>query len=318
MEDKDIVVYTGPEDSFRFAEKVLGEKFSVVRVEPTEDSLFPKFVKCVAFLDASMKVRIPADLINKAQSLKLVVTATTGADHIDKDALGKRQIPLLTLKGETEILNSFSGAAELSWLFLMACARKFRGALDHVQDGKWERTEFPGIMLANKTLGIIGIGRLGSWMARYGHAFKMNVQAHDPFAETFPAEVKKIDLDTLLKTSDFISVHVHLSDDTRNLLSADKIAKIKKGASLINTSRGEIVDEEALVEALERGDIAAVGVDVLAGEPEIDKNVLWQYSKTHEKVLITPHIGGFCPESVDRVVEFSAERILKYFNEGQS
>lgn len=314
MKNRDIIVYTGPEKSFHIVQKILGKKFDVLCVQPTEESLLPQFAKCTAFLDASMKVRIPKDAINNAENLKIIVAATTGADHINKEALKKRDIPLLTLKGETQILNNFSGAAELSWLFLMGCARQFRGAVNHVQSGGWERTEFPGIMLANKTLGIIGVGRLGSWMARYGQAFKMNVQACDPIVKTFPKGVKKVDLDTLLKTSDFITIHVHLSEETEGLLDKDKIGIIKKGASLINTSRGEIVDVKALVKALERGDIAAVGFDVLTGEPEIEKNLLWQYSKTHDNVLITPHIGGFCPESVDKVVEFSAKRILDYLN----
>ena len=124
----------------------------------------------------------------------------------------------------------------------------------------------------------------------------------------------KVDLEILLKTSDFITIHVHLSDDTRGLLDRNRIGMIKKGSSIINTSRGEIIDTDALVDALEKGDIFACGVDVLTGEPDISKNPLWKYSKTHENVLITPHIGGFCPESVDRVVAFSADRILKHFN----
>ena len=314
MENKYLIVYTGPKESFSFVKDILSKKFDVVRVEPTEKSLLPQFSKCVAFLDASMKVRISTDAIQNAPNLKIIVTATTGADHIDKKALNNRNIPLLTLKGETELLNCFSGTAELSWLFLMGCARKFREALSHVQDGNWERTEFPGIMLENKTLGIIGVGRLGSHMVRYGHAFKMNVQAYDPLVRSFPKGVKKVVLEILLKTSDFITIHVHLSDDTRGLLDRNRIGIIKKGASIINTSRGEIIDTDALVDALKKGDISACGVDVLTGEPDISKNPLWKYSKTHENVLITPHIGGFCPESVDRVVAFSADRILKHFN----
>jgi len=195
----------------------------------------------------------------------------------------------------------------------MACARRLRGAIRHVEAGSWERTEFPGLMLKGKTLGIVGVGRIGSWMARYALAFGMNVQGFDPHVSDFPPGVSRVGLDELLATSDFISIHVNLTPESRMMLTAEKIRAIRPGAVFINTSRGELVDEDALVVALREGRIASVGVDVLSAEPDVRSNSLWMYAQESDAVCITPHIGGFCPEAVDQVVTFSCHRILEYF-----
>lgn len=308
-----LLIYSGPADATKIVERNLSSKFTVKWVSPDPESLLPEFEKCTVFLDASMKVPITAESILKAQNLRLIVTATTGASHIDQEALLSRNIPLLTLKGQTEVLRNLTPAAEHSWLLLMACARRLRGAIDHVGRGHWERTEFPGIILKNKTIGIIGMGRIGTWMNRYASAFDMRVLGYDPFASDFPAGVIRADLNELLSSSDFISVHVNLTDETRGMLTEERINKCKQGCVLINTSRGELIDEVALVNALRNNRILAVGVDVLQAEPDITKSPLWMYSQDHPNVIITPHIGGFCPEAVFGVVEFSCRRILEYF-----
>ena len=315
MENKKTVLYSGPIESFEVVKQILGERFNLERSEPTPEDLLPKFEKCFAYLDASMKVKIPAENINKAENLKIIVTATTGADHIDSEALKLREIPLLTLKGQKDVLRNLTSAAEHSWLLLMACVRKLRGAIKNVDIGGWDRVEFPGRMFRGKTIGIIGMGRIGSWMARYAQAFDMHVQGFDPFISEFPNGVKKVSMDELLETSDFISIHVNYTPEVKGMITSEMIKKMKQGSVFINTSRGELVDERSLVEELESGRISAVGADVLVGEPEIKSNLLWQYAQNHNNVLITPHIGGFCPESVDITVAFSCDRIMNYFEE---
>ncbi|MAG11814.1 MAG: hypothetical protein CMI52_03330 [Parcubacteria group bacterium] len=303
------VVYTGPQESLWVVEEELAGVADVIRVEPTPEELLSAFEQASGFLDASMKVRIPAETIEAAKDLKVISTATTGADHIAKDALEKRGIPLLTLKGQKEVLHGLTGAAEHSWLLLMMCARNVRDAIHHVENGGWERTEFPGIMLKNKTLGLIGFGRIGSWMAKYAAGFDMNVIAFDPFVTEAPDGIKMVSKEEALSQADFVSVHVHLSDETKHLINTEAVEKMKDGVTIINTSRGDIVDEDALVSGLESGKIKAVGVDVLTDEPEVQSRPLYAYSKNHNNVIITPHIGGFCPESVDITVRFAAERI---------
>jgi D-3-phosphoglycerate dehydrogenase len=266
----------------------------------------------VAIIDASMKVRFDRSLLDKAPKLRVVSTATTGADHIDAKTLAERNIALLTLAGETEVLRNLTPAAELSWTLLMACARKLRAAVRHVLDGQWAREEFPGIMLKGRTLGLIGCGRIGSWMARYGRAFDMDVIGYDPVLDAWPNNIQKSDLDGLLATADFISIHVPLNDQTRGLIGAREFGLMKTGAVFINTSRGGLINERALLDGLTSGRIGAAGVDVLEGEPEINHHPLVEYARKHENLIITPHIGGFSPDAVKVVVAHAAKRIREF------
>ena len=310
---KNILLYVGPEYTLEIVENILGSNYKILTPEVVPDKVIPIFEECDIFFDASMKVPVSADNIHNAKNLKLIVTATTGANHIDQKALEQRGVPLLTLKGQKEILQELTPAAEQSWLLLMACARHLRAAIHHVEDSQWNRVEFPGIMLKGKTIGIIGLGRIGSWMARYASAFGMKVQAYDPFNDEVNDGIEMVDINHLLSTSDFITVHVHLTPETAQIIDAERIKLFKRGSIFINTSRAELVDVNALVNALKEEHIAAIGVDVLLNEPNIKNDPLWQHSIDHNNVIISPHIGGYCPEAVIKVVEFSAKRILKYF-----
>ena len=310
---KDVLLYIGPEYAQETIENILGSSYKILAPEGVPDKVIPIFEECDIFFDASMKVPVSADNIHNAKNLKLIVTATTGVNHIDQKALEQRGVPLLTLKGQKEILQELTPAAEQSWLLLMACARHLRDAIHHVEDSQWNRVGFPGIMLKGKTIGIIGLGRIGSWMARYASAFGMKVQAYDPFNDEVNDGIEMVDINHLLSTSDFITVHVHLTPETAQIIDAERIKLFKRGSIFINTSRAELVDVKALINALKEGRIVAVGVDVLFNEPDIKNDPLWQHSIDNNNVIISPHIGGYCPEAVIKVVEFSAKRILKYF-----
>jgi len=164
--------------------------------------------------------------------------------------------------------------------------------------------------LNGRTLGLIGCGRLGQWMSRYGTAFGMKVLGFDPYVDPWPESIEKMTLPDLVENSDVISVHVHLSDETRGLLSGKMLATIKPGAIVVNTSRGAIIDEAALLAGLECGRIGAAGVDVLDGEPDIDQHPLVVYSRDHDNMIVTPHIGGFSPDAVRLVCRRAAEKIV--------
>jgi D-3-phosphoglycerate dehydrogenase len=314
MSQKPVAVFTGPDHSAAVARNLLGDFFHVVAVRPEPDDLLPALHEARVFIDASMRVPLGAGDIAAAQHLELVITATTGATHIDQKALAERDIPLMTLKGQTEFLRGITPAAELSWALVMACARHLRAALGHVTDGGWERTRFPGLMLKGRTIGLIGMGRIGGWMARYADAFGMSVVYHDPHVGDAPDHATAMPLKELVALADIISIHVHVDDETRGMVDAGLLGHCKPGAIFINTARSELSDENALVAALENGRLSAVGVDVLAGEPDPEASPLWQYAQNHDNVVITPHIGGFCPDAVDHVVAFTCGRILKHFN----
>lgn len=307
-----LVIYSGPRDLVAVVGEALGAQL-VVRWVPAEDDAVAKALRDAAvFLDASMRVRITAAMVADAPDLRVVVTATTGADHIDGAALARRGIPLLTLKGQTEVLNGLTPAAELSWLLLLACARSLPAARDHVVDGGWDRTRFPGVMLRGRALGIIGCGRIGQWMARYGHAFGMACRGYDPYLTDWPAHLTRSDLPELLAVSDFVTLHVHLTDATRGLLRRQHFEAMKPGAVFVNTSRGELIDETALLDALRSGRLRGAGLDVLTGEPDVADHPLRRYAAEHANLIITPHIGGYSPDALATVLRFSAERIRQH------
>jgi len=299
-------------DALSVARDVLEPAWTVVAPNPTSQDTLNYVAAAVAILDASMKVRFDRAMLDQATELKVISTATTGADHIDASALSERGIPLFTLAGEKEILNNLTPAAEHSWTLLMACARRLRGAVRHVLEGNWVRENFPGIMLKGKTLGLIGCGRIASWMARYARAFDMDVIGYDPFVDPWPAQIRREDLHTLLSQADFISVHVMLSDSTRGLIGAREFKLMKPGVVFINTSRGALIDERALLNGLLEGRIAAAGLDVLDGEPAVENHRLLEYARSHDNLIITPHIGGFSPDAVKKTVEHAAKRIAAF------
>lgn len=287
---------------------------NLVQSEETAEQFLPN---ADVILDAYMKVPFPAARLDHAPTLKLVITATTGADHIDSAALKQRNIPLMTLKDTPQVIRNITAAAEHSWLLLLACARQLPSAYQHVLDKQWDRNQFPGIMLNGKTLGIIGCGRIGGWMGRYAAAFGMTNLGYDPFLDdaSFPSHIQRVELDELLNRSDFVTVHVPLSDQTEGLLGAKELELMKHGSIVINTSRGGIVDEAALLAALQSGHLRGAGLDVLKGEPDIAEHPLVIYAQTHPELIITPHIGGFSPDALKFVLTHTCQRIREYLND---
>jgi D-3-phosphoglycerate dehydrogenase len=306
------VLYIGPRDTLEYVRENLPSDFETLFAG--DDTEVDRVVEnCDVIFDASMKVRFPEDRLERAHQLKLFITATTGSDHIDASVLRRREIPLLTLRGQSEILRNLTPAAEHSWLLLMACARHFRSAVEDVLKEHWDRNRFPGILLKGKTLGIIGCGRIGQWMSRYASAFGMTCLGYDPDVTPWPDPIQKSDLESLLRRSNFITIHVPLTEKTRRLLGPEEFGLIKEGAVLVNTSRGEVIDESSLLTALLEGRLAAAGLDVLTGEPRVADHPLIEYARRHANLLITPHIGGYSPEALKYVLSFSCRRIREFF-----
>ncbi len=307
------IIYLGSIDGFHSAKEVLQKIGDVFHVEPTPHAVEIALVKADALLDASMKVPITESMLDIATKLKIISCATTGSNHISQISLEERNIKIHTLKEDKELLMDLTPAAELSWALLMALARKLNSAFDDVKKGNWIRENFPGVMLKGKTIGIVGCGRIGGWMAKYAGAFGMNVIGFDPFISNFPDNIKKVELQHLFETSDFITIHVHLTAETAGMVNMELLSKCKPNAILINTSRGQLIKEEDLLCALKNNQIGGVGLDVLADEPEINKSILFQYAKENDNLIITPHCGGFSPDAVRIVCERAGEKIKNYF-----
>jgi D-3-phosphoglycerate dehydrogenase len=198
---------------------------------------------------------------------------------------------------------------------LLALSRKIPHAWDSLVKGEWQRSKFRGVEVRNKTLGIIGLGRIGTQLSKYAKAFDMRVIGYDPYVSAERAEqigVEMVDLDRLLAESDYISVHTPLTAETRNLLGKEAIAKMKPGARIVNCARGGIVDEEALVEALREGKLAGAAIDVWSKEPPSGNPLLEM-----ENVVGTPHLGASTTEAQDNVAIEAAELMADFLLEGK-
>jgi D-3-phosphoglycerate dehydrogenase / 2-oxoglutarate reductase len=250
------------------------------------------------------------EIIEKGNKLKVIGRAGIGVDNVD--------VPAATEKGIV-VMNTPQGnalaAAEHSIALMFAAARKVALADRTMKQGKWEKKLLMGIEIFEKTLGVIGIGNIGSLVAEKAVALGMRVLAYDLFVSKEFAESKGIELvdfDRLLKESDFIAIHVPLVKDTRNLINKDTIAKMKKGVIIINVARGPIVNEKDLLEALESGHVGTAACDVFEQEPPAPDNPL----VLSEKTICTPHLGASTKEAQDKVAIDIANQIVDVFKNG--
>lgn len=295
---------------------ILAEVADVDYVNLTQE----EFVEILPHYDVillGIGLRLHKEEIMRASRLKVVASATTGLDHIHISCAEENKINVLSLRGEQEFLNTITGTAELAWGLIIDLLRKVPWSFDSVKRGEWDREKFRGHNLQHKTLGIVGLGRLGKMMAKYGNAFGMRVIFSDPqVQEDLSVGAKKVTLDELLAESDVVSVHVHLTAETENLFNMETFLKMKRNAYLINTSRGLIVNEEDLLGALENSLIAGYGTDVLSHELEFGKKFanypLVEYSKRNTNVIIVPHIGGMTFDSRSTTDVFMAKKLSEF------
>ncbi|MCH8147593.1 MAG: hypothetical protein IH987_06295 [Planctomycetes bacterium] len=213
------------------------------------------------------------------------------------------------------MLNEITSTAEMAWTLLLAVVRWLPWAFESVKLGRWEAAPYRGHQLSGKTLGVLGYGRLGRFVAEYGQAFRMAVLLcdHKPQSD-LPPGVKQVGFEDLLRSSDVVSIHIHLTEENRNIFDRRALQMMKPGAVLINTSRGAIIDEGALLDALRDGPLAAAGVDVICGEnrADIGNHPLVRYARSHDNLMISPHIGGVTFEPVALVCRRMAERIVAF------
>lgn len=256
--------------------------------------------------------QIDREVIQRGEQLNVIVSATTGLNHIDVDAAEKRGVAVLSLKGEREFLDTIYATAEHTWALLLALIRHIPQAHHHVLSGRWSRDLFKGGELHGRTLGIVGMGRLGRKVAGYGKAFGMRVLACDrnPAALTGTG-VEEVDLDAVFSEADVVSLHVNLEPDTRQLVGRAAFERMKPGALFLNTARGELVEEAALLWALESGTLGGAALDVLSGEYTSwrTSRELIEYARTHDNLLLTPHLGGCTVDSMEKTELFMAEKL---------
>jgi len=253
--------------------------------------------------------KVTAELLDKAKNLRVIGRAGVGVDNVDLDAATRKGVLVMNTPGGNAI-----SVAEHTMTMLLAMAHPVAAADASMKSGKWDKKKFTGSELRDKTLGLIGLGTIGTEVARLAQAHKMKVVAYDPYVSTVLATEQNIhlaSLEELLKTSDFISLHSSLTPETKHLINAKTLALAKKGVHIANCARGELVDEAALLAALESGQVAAAGLDVFEAEPPADPRLV-----QHPNVIATPHIAGSTEEAQKVVGTRIAEQLRDYLTSG--
>ncbi len=276
--------------------------------------LSPEVLKeAIADVDAILirsGTKLTAEIIAAATRLKVIARAGTGLDNVDIDAANKRGIVVMNVPGGNTV-----SAAEHTISMMLALSRNIPQATASMKAGRWEKKKFLGREVAGKTLGIIGVGRIGSIVADRARGLKMKVLAYDPYITQETAEklgVELVDLDSLLARSDYISVHVPLTKETKGFINRELFAKMKDGVMFINCARGGIVNEEDLYQALVSGKVAGAALDVFEVEPPPKDHPLFGL----ENFICTPHLGASTREAQKNVATAAASQIVDYLLHG--
>lgn len=253
--------------------------------------------------------QVNTDVIQKGKNLELIGRAGAGVDNIDVDTATRNGILVMNTPGGNTI-----SAAEHTMAMMMALSRNIPQANQSMKEGKWEKKKFSGMELSNKTLGIVGVGKIGKEVAKRAASFEMKIIAFDPFLSNDEATklgIKLVSLNELFTNSDIITFHVPLSDETSNLINEKNLASLKKGVKIINCARGGVVDEGAILKGIEKGIIAGAAFDVFVEEPPKNKSLI-----ENEKVICTPHLAASTEEAQEKVAVQLAEQIVEFFNGG--
>jgi D-3-phosphoglycerate dehydrogenase len=253
--------------------------------------------------------KVTADIIDAASNLKVIGRAGSGLDNVDKAAASKKGIVVMNTPGGNTVTT-----AEHTIAMLFAVARMIPQATASMKAGKWEKKKFMGVELFNKTLGIVGLGAIGTQVATKALGLEMNIIAYDPFLNEEKAKeigIRKVSLPEIFTESDFITIHSPMTAETKNLINAKTISTMKNGVRIINCARGGIVNEQDLYDALKSGKVAGAALDVFEKEPPTDNPLL-----TMENLICTPHLGASTEEAQENVALAVAEQIADYLVRG--
>jgi D-3-phosphoglycerate dehydrogenase / 2-oxoglutarate reductase len=298
------------------AEKISGAALAQLR-EPGWTVLTPEQLdgKLAEHLDAAdalvvrSAVQVDAKLLERAKGLRVIGRAGVGVDNIDLEAATHKGIAVMNTPGANAV-----AVAEQTLGMMLAMARHICRADALMHSGKWEKKSLQGTELRGKTLGIIGLGRIGMEVARRARAFGMELMGHDPFVSVGIAKeqgIRLAALEELYADADYVTLHVGLTPQTTGMINAASIAKMKKGVRLVNCARGELVNEADLAQALKQGHVSAAAIDVFAEEPPKNSPLL-----ALDNVVLTPHVGGSTQEAQEAVGVQIAQQVKEYLKHG--
>ncbi len=280
--------------------------------------LFLKNLPAADIIVTGLEEKLLSSVLRSALRLRLIGSRTTQLRYIDLDECKRRGIKVVNIKADSPVLKNTPSTAEETMALIFALARNIPWAFDALKRGKWERRKYGGTEMKGKSLGLIGFGRLGKLVAGYAQSFGVRVSACDPFvpaAEMRRHGVRRLALGALLKSSDIVSVHATYNDSTFGMLKREHFRMMRPHALFINTARGEIIDEKALLLALRGGWLAAAAVDTLAGEKpdgsHLADNPLVHYARNHENLIIVPHLGGATKEATEKTQNYISALVVK-------
>ena len=260
------------------------------------------------------KIFIGKEIMDAATNLKVICTASTGTNHIDKVYAEKKKILILSLTEEREVINQISSTAELAFGLTMAGLRHIVRGHNAALKGEWDYTRYIGRQMNALTIGIVGYGRLGSMYANYCKAFGSKVIVYDPYKEVNQGFKQVNEISELLIDSDVVAIHVHVTDETQNMFNQSLFSQMKEDVLIVNTSRGDIVNEADAVNFLQNNPQAKIATDVLSDEIRNRLlSPLLKFARESEQVIITPHIGGMCKEAQEIAYTHAAKLLQAYF-----
>ena len=255
------------------------------------------------------------DILNIYPNLKVITTASTGTVHINQENFHKLKIPIISITNERKVISKISSTAEHAFCLSLAAIRNAFPAFQSTLKGEWDYEPYIGRQFRNLTIGVIGYGRLGTFFSNYCDAFGAKVFVYDPYKDVLHPRIEQVDsLEELAKKSDLLSLHVHVNDETKKMISKSFLKKCKKDIKIINTSRGEIVCEESIINFLKNHKNACYATDVISNE-QISKNkspIIEAAKILKNQILITPHLAGMTVEAQSAAFTHAA-RLLKNF-----
>jgi D-3-phosphoglycerate dehydrogenase len=290
------------------------EQFAFVELKDIEYNEIAEVLNTYDVFWFRLGFKLTSELILQSTQCKYIICPVTGLDHIDLDACQQKGITVISLKGETEFLKKVRATAELTLGLSLALLRNIPQAVHHTRDGEWNRTPFKGIEIFEKTIGILGFGRLGQITASYFSAMGAKIYVYD--IKQIQAETYNVvhSMDELFRNCDLVSVHVNLTSENKHLIGRAQFNEMKKGSYFINTSRGQLVNSLDLIQAIEEGQLAGAAVDVIENEFDFKQDELLKFSSKNPRLMITPHIGGNTFESFSKTELYMVEKLKQNLN----
>lgn len=318
---KDKILILDHEDYPKNAILKLTKYFDITKKKFQSQTQFEKYLikKKFNHIFLSLNYCLKEEVLNSISPfLKTVLSPTTGKNHVDVNYLNKNKIKFIYLKPFKSVLNQINSTAELALTLMLQLLKNINNAKQLVNQNKWKSVKFKSKEVCGLKVGVIGLGRLGSKFSKYCNALSMKVYGYDTKKVRFKKYIQRVDkLEIIFKNCDVISLHADLNDKNKKFISKKYLNMMKKSSYFINTSRGELVDENYLFKILKNKKIAGAGLDVLTNEHNSEKflnnNKIIKLSKKRENLIVTPHIGGYTEQAISLTRNFITEKFLNEF-----